>query len=304
MTHASHGPLLQSFYGSDVTPRQNILGHHRDLFLYEHAKMLLHEKLREEGILSPYAKPVHLQTETATENANDKSETEMLDEQNEEILKDTQEWHAATKGFKHKDGKTQAPASTRIHHNMPDTLQEDTTYEYKNEDKTQMKDALPVNQTHSQQKKNKHAVDDIEVNRMDQIINEHKTNDKKLKEERKEFKRKVDIAKRQEESGHCTIDQMKLSMQCSTILHRLTEQEAHDHRIEKEGEINEYRIELEDLILGYNRVTQELDRRSVECEKLKMENARLKVDNRNITVHKNGRKPMQPMPRYKHKRQG
>ena len=63
-----HGPLLQSFSGSDVRPRQNNLGAHRDLFLFEHAKMLLHGQLRDEGLLSPHAEPFFQPTESATEN--------------------------------------------------------------------------------------------------------------------------------------------------------------------------------------------------------------------------------------------
>ena len=66
-----HGPLLQSFSESEVRPHQNILGVHRDLFLHEHAKMLLHCKLREEGLLSPHTGPFIQSIERGTENNKD-----------------------------------------------------------------------------------------------------------------------------------------------------------------------------------------------------------------------------------------
>ena len=71
--HTPHGPILQSFSGSDMMPRQNNLGIHRELFLFEYAKMLLHCQLRDEGILSPYAKPFFPPTENITDNNVDVS---------------------------------------------------------------------------------------------------------------------------------------------------------------------------------------------------------------------------------------
>ena len=69
--YTPHGPYLQSISGSDVRPRQNILGVHRELFLFEYAKMLLHCQLRDEGLLSPYAEPFFPVTESVTENNTD-----------------------------------------------------------------------------------------------------------------------------------------------------------------------------------------------------------------------------------------
>ena len=61
----------------DVRPRQN-LEIHEDLFLYEYARLLLHKRLVSEGMLSPYANPFHLPTDTVcreTEKERDGTRT-------------------------------------------------------------------------------------------------------------------------------------------------------------------------------------------------------------------------------------
>ena len=84
--HTPHGPILQSLSGSDVIPRQNILDIHKELFLFDYAKMLLHCQLRDEGMLSPYAGPFFPPTESITDNKVDVSQ-----EQNIETEKNTNE---------------------------------------------------------------------------------------------------------------------------------------------------------------------------------------------------------------------
>ena len=47
-----------------MKPHQNSLEVHKELFIFNYAKMLLHKRLRIEGILSPYATPFYSVTET------------------------------------------------------------------------------------------------------------------------------------------------------------------------------------------------------------------------------------------------
>ena len=166
MTYTPHGPLLQSFHGSDVMPRQDILGPHRDLFLYEYAKMLLHGKLREEGILSPYAKPVHSRTEIATENTNDKIETEMLEKLGEDIQKVQQpqksEWQEVRKGRKNQEAYQQTPPQYN-HHNMYEILEANEEEQlYEGVDANEDKSNNPDESTNQQ----KHAFEDMKQERI------------------------------------------------------------------------------------------------------------------------------------------
>ena len=62
--YASRGQIFQEFIGTDERLHQNSLDKHIDLFLFTYAKMLLHRRLREERILSPYANPFYLITDT------------------------------------------------------------------------------------------------------------------------------------------------------------------------------------------------------------------------------------------------
>lgn len=123
MTCTPHGPLSQSFQVSEVTTSQNHLGTHGDLFLFEHAKMLFHGKLREERILSPHASPVAAQAEAATENDRQTTEENKKDKDKDIVQDIAEERHSVTNGIKLKDYDLK-----QVHHhhhqNRCDALQE------------------------------------------------------------------------------------------------------------------------------------------------------------------------------------
>ena len=56
-------PIFQNSLETGVTPRQNILEEHEDLFLIAFGNMLLHKRLRRERMVSPYAIPFRPATE-------------------------------------------------------------------------------------------------------------------------------------------------------------------------------------------------------------------------------------------------
>ena len=55
--YTTEEPFFQNILDEGVTPRQNILEEHEDLFLITYGNMLLHKRLRREQILSPYTIP-------------------------------------------------------------------------------------------------------------------------------------------------------------------------------------------------------------------------------------------------------
>ena len=67
-------------------PSQN-LGIYEDLFLYEYGRYLLHKQLVAEGLLSPYANPFYLPTDTV--NRETTNATEQMEKKQKEIDKNT-----------------------------------------------------------------------------------------------------------------------------------------------------------------------------------------------------------------------
>ena len=133
------------------------------------------------------------------------------------------EWHTVTKGFKQNDGdahQTQTP----FHQNMCDVLQERTMPE--NEEDERNMPASLVQHRGPKNRRNMHAVDGIKVEQLNQLIEEYACADRKLKEENKNLRIQLNAAKRKEESANCKVDEMELMIQCDTMLHELTVQEA------------------------------------------------------------------------------
>ena len=65
----TRGLWFPNFSSQDVRPRHK-LEIHEDLFLYEYAKFLLHNRLVAEGLLSPYANPFYPPTDTVHRETN------------------------------------------------------------------------------------------------------------------------------------------------------------------------------------------------------------------------------------------